>query len=80
MKEKIEAQEALAESYEELADAETDVDDEINQLLGSNSQDSLNELKGRMKNSPQIESNSSNTPSQESESLKNLKQKLKDNA
>ena len=82
MKEKIEEQEALAESYEEMADINNDtgVDDEINKALGASSSESLKELKSRMKSNPQIEGGNTSAHSNESDSLKDLKAKLKGNS
>ena len=52
MKEKVEEQEALAEAYGEMGDANTSVDDEINKALaeskGVEVDDSLAQLKARM--------------------------------
>ena len=52
MKEKVEEQEALAEAYGEMGDANTSVDDEINKALaeskGVEVDDSLAQLKVRM--------------------------------
>ena len=52
MKEKVEEQEALAEAYGEMGDANTSVDDEINKALaegkGADVDDSLAQLKSRM--------------------------------
>ena len=52
MKQKVSEDEALATSYGEVAQIETSVDDEIDKALASgstSSQDSLAELKARLK-------------------------------
>lgn len=53
MKEKVDKQEALAESYGQIASASTSVDDEINKALGSgsstNSSPALDALKERLR-------------------------------
>ena len=53
MKEKTEEQEALAEAYGDMGDAATSVDDEIDKALadskGAQVDDSLAQLKARMK-------------------------------
>ncbi len=50
MKEKVEQQEALAESYGEMAELEADVDKEINQALGEGTtSSSLEALKAKLK-------------------------------
>lgn len=54
MKEKVEAQEALAESYEDMAQANRSIDDEIEKALGGtgNTSLALENLKSKMKLNP----------------------------
>ncbi|OHX65840.1 PspA/IM30 family protein [Flammeovirga pacifica] len=86
MKDKVEAQEALAESYGDIADANVTVDDEINKALGPGSGSSslaLEELKEKMRlgdgSSQQntTQGNADNTDAGELSELDKLKQQLK---
>ena len=85
MREKVEAQEALAESYQDMAEANRSIDDEIDKALGGTGDSSLalENLKSKMK----LNAAPSNTTSADTESsssgnaplsdLDKLKQKLK---
>lgn len=64
MKEKVTAQEALAESYADIANLETDVDREIDKALGpgsGSSNDALLKLKNKMADQQKIGSNESSS-------------------
>jgi phage shock protein A len=92
MKEKVAAQEALAESYGEMADLNTSVDDEINKALGPSSSSVNSEALARLKakmaaskpsgeshtDSGPASSQSANDGSGEPNELDKLKQKLRD--
>ncbi len=67
MKEKVAEQEALAESYAEVADMDKSVDDEIDQALGeSASSDSLSQLKAKMAEQQALKENNSTEKSEPS--------------
>ena len=74
MKEKVQQQEALAASYEDINQMSTDVRDEIDEALGSSKEDDLQRLKAKIQNSttglPKSEGNLSE--------LDKLKRKLRD--
>ncbi|NLR90563.1 MULTISPECIES: PspA/IM30 family protein [Flammeovirga] len=86
MKDKVESQEALAESYGDIADANVSVDEEINKAIGPGSGSSslaLEELKEKMRlgAGSSTEENkatgSDNTDSGQMSELDKLKQQLK---
>lgn len=73
MKEKVQQQEALAASYEDINQMSTSVDDEIDKALGSSKQDDLQQLKAKMQGSTTELPKSEGSLSE----LDKLKQKLK---
>ncbi len=86
MREKVAEQESLAESYQEISDQNTSVDDEINKALGSDTKaigdsDALKKLKAKMaqgsSGGSSSESADNSSPSAISE-LDKLKQQLRE--